>query len=192
LCDNYLQPGSYDSLCQTALDHVEMCRRRHSKKKNTYKDQQRKLRVFIFSSQGLDYVAVCSFTARKSRIFEGLALVEEAFQKKGLSERANCSTPYSLRHEFSADLKAILCDEGEAGVSAEKEDPMGGAMGGVADGIYEAKRAVGPRIGKRGRVVKTACNVQGGSEDYRELVSDKKERSLVYSLSRWCSCCFIR
>ena len=189
LCDSCFYPGSYDSLCQTALDHMEMCRRRRSKKKNTYKDQQRKLRVFVFSSQGLDYVAVCSLAAKKSRVFEGLARVEEAFQNKGLSERAYCSTPYALRHDFSEELKSILCN-GEACVPAEREVAMGGALGGVADSVFEAKHTLGPGPGKWWKIEKADCSVQGG-EVYKELVSDKREKSLHYVLGHRCPCCLV-
>ena len=108
VCDSTLTPGSYESLCQSALDTVEASSYRQSQQENIYKDRNSRFNVCIYSSLGLLYVCVVSRTFQRNLAFACLREVEEKFAEKGLNERAVSAKPYSLRRDFSAILLSVL------------------------------------------------------------------------------------
>ena len=105
LCDSELVPGSYEPLCQSALDDDSS---KESEEGSIREYMKSRFCIYVYSSKGLHYVCVTSMTFKRSLIVNCLSEVEERFRKQGLDSRAKEATPYSLRSSFSSSLHSIL------------------------------------------------------------------------------------
>lgn len=202
LCDCYIVPESqdstgpanYDSLCQLALEYVEKSKQRCSKKKNKYKDKQRNLRVYVYSSQGINYFAVVIKGVQKDQVFNRLVNVERAFQEKGLHEQAEKATPYSMRQDFSAELESAVCGYVPLGASMKGTQAKAGAGAGATIGtIRDVKQAMSERGDKLSGVQRSSDGIRASATEYQRLtkgLNDGTQPRAVRSRNRFCLCCF--
>ncbi len=177
LCDCYLVSGSFESLCQSALDYVEASRTKRAKKKTSYKDKQRNVRVCVYRSQGMNYMAVGHKSYKKTLIYSSLVRVEKAFLESGLHKLVKTATPYSMRYEFRADLRSILSEE-EAAPGRDSGDKKGSR---VADGalgkVHEVKKAVALRGNKLNQVEKHSEDLWSGAAEYDQLATQLRKKT---------------
>lgn len=173
LCDCYLVKGNYDSLCQSALDHIEASPIRRAKKKNRYKDKEMKLRVCVYSSEDIHYMAVDCKAIKKAQVYALLIRVEELFHKKGLHNLVPSATPYSLLNDFRADLRSVLVEEVAPG--KDFDETTGSRVGGtVSERAREARKAVDKRGVKLNEVEKRTETMKYGAVEFGQLATQLK------------------
>lgn len=104
LCDCNLDGGSYESICQSALE--DACSD-SSESRHSY-DYGEEISIHVYTSRDLCYLCVTNRIFERNVAFDCLLTLERELQNTGLQERALLARPYALRSKFNPSMMSIL------------------------------------------------------------------------------------